>query len=268
MNNNFRIFFKRAAAYLIDIVIVFVLGTVISCLPIFNKDHKAYQEVYNEFNDFLEKNDEFRNKIKDDYKDGIINQEEYDKLILFDQYNNLIIDKYDDKEINNEEYQKILDDVDKINDEKIEFYNYKLKKLSISNTLITLGCMLGYFGFLQYFLKGKTVGKLVLKLRIVSISGKRVGLLLLIVRSLIVNNIFINLLNLGCLWLFKMNTYNEIVSILDMIISVVEAVIIYLIITREDGRGLHDLITKTKVIYDDKVKNKDAKVLDGEYIEK
>ena len=37
-------------------------------------------------------------------------------------------------------------------------------------------------------------------------------------------------------------------SILTTLVSISEAIIIFLVVTREDGRGLHDLLFNTKVI--------------------
>lgn len=269
MNNNFRIFLKRAAAYLIDIVIVFLIGTVIASMPVFNKYNKEYDKVYNELLDFAKENEEFNKLVKDSYNDGIINQEEYNKLIAFDNYKDLIIEKYDDSEIDKKEYQSILKEINNLYDEKGLVFNYRLKKKSINNTIITLCTMLGYFGILQFLMNGQTLGKKVMKLRVVSLTGEKVALGWIVIRSLIVNNIFLNTINLGCLVLFKMATYNQVFSIIDMIISIVEAVIIYLIITRVDSRGLHDLVARTHVVIDEKKQDKSKKkVLDGEYVEK
>lgn len=271
MNNNFRIFLKRGAAYLIDIVIIFIIGTVIASLPVFNKYNKKYDQVYNELLDFSKSNDEINKLFKDSYSDGIISQEEYDKLILFDDYKDLIIVKYDDGEIDKNEYQSILKEIKNLYDEKGIVFNYKLKKNSINNTIITLGTMLGYFGILQFLMNGQTIGKKIMNLRVVTLTGDKVVLGWMIIRCLIVNNILLNTINLGCLLLLKMGSYNQVTSIIDLIISIVEAVIIYLIITRNDSRGLHDLVAKTQVIINEKIKVKDKsknKILDGEYVEK
>ena len=45
-------------------------------------------------------------------------------------------------------------------------YNYILGKIAISDSIITLLTTLFYFGILQYFLKGQTIGKKILKLNI------------------------------------------------------------------------------------------------------
>jgi len=268
LNNNFEIFLKRAAAYLIDIVIVFIVGTVIASMPIFNKYNKEYDKVYSELVEFYKTNTEFVKLFKESYSDGVINQEEYDKLISFEDYKDLVVEKYNDNEIDKKEYQSILNKIDDLYNDRGVVFNYRLKKKSINNTIITLCTMLGYFGILQFFMNGQTLGKKVMKLRVVSLTCEKVSFGWLVIRSLIVNNIFLNTLNLGCLILFKMSLYNQIFNIIDMLISIVEAVIIYLIITRNDSRGLHDLVAKTQVIIDDNKKESKRKVLDGEFVEK
>lgn len=263
MSNNYGLFFKRAAAYLIDIVIVFLVGTVISIIPIFNKYEDKYDKMNQEIIDFNKNNNEFIKLLKDNYIDGKIEQEEYNKLIQFSDYDELLIEKYDDGKISSKEYHVILKEADELySNQEIDF-NYKIRKILTYNSIITLCSMLCYFGFLQFILNGQSIGKKIMNLRIVSQNNNKLSLGWLIIRTLIVNNIFFNAANLICLWIFSKNIYINISNIIDTLISIVEAVIIYLIIVRKDARGLHDLVAKTKVIIDD-----ENKIVEGKYVEK
>jgi len=270
MKTNLQVFLKRAAAYLIDIVIVFIIGTIFSSIPFFNKYNEEYRQVYDEFSETLNEYTQIMTKFNTSFKDKEIGQEEYNELILFDNYKDLVILAYDDNLISEEEYQDIIVDIEEAYLEKAEDFEYKITKASVSNTVITLCCMLSYFGILQYLLSGQTFGKKILNIRVIPVKKKRLIWWKVLFRSLIVNNIFLNTLNLGLLFLLDRNFYLYSVNILDFMISLVEAVIIFLIVTRVDGRGLHDLVCDTQVVIDDKgvmTINKD-KIIEGEVVEK
>jgi len=271
---NFNLIFKRVAAYLVDIIVIFVVASIIVSVPLFKKFNNDYNEIYSEFGVVLDNYNDIIKDFNEKFEDKEINQEEYDSLMLYDEYKDYFAKVYDDGNISEDEYKLI---VGNINDKYLELseeFNYKLKKASVINSVITLICMFLYFGVVQYILNGRTVGKLILKLRVTSVKEDKVSLWALLLRCLIVNNIFLNGINLLLLFLLSKSTYLNIASLLDFSITLVESVIIFLIITRKDSRGLHDLICGTIVIVNDndrddsKKKIKSKNVIDGEFSEK
>ena len=73
---------------------------------------------------------------------------------------------YDGSKINKSEITKQKEKITTYYTEKAADYNYKMQKMSISNSIITLSVTLLYFGILQFFLKGQTLGKKILKLSV------------------------------------------------------------------------------------------------------
>ncbi len=255
IKTNLNFLLKRVVAYLLDMVIVLFIGTLVISLPIFKSFNEKYNVVYDEFSSVLNEYVNITNLFNDSFKDKEISNEEYNKLIESEYYEDLFASRYEDNIIDEKEYDLILKEIDKLYLEKADEFDYKLKKASLVNSVVTLGCMFLYFGILQYLFKGQTLGKRLLKLRVVSSKRERCNIFQFIVRCLVVNNVFLNAVNLLCLYLLNKKIYGNVDEIISLLISIVEAFIIFFVMTREDGRGIHDLLVNTMVIREDKEMN-------------
>lgn len=273
---NIRPLMKRVCAYIIDLFIVLIIATLISSIPLLNKGTEDYQKTYDEYEKEYNEYTEYLALLESAYEDELITEEEYTKLIENETYKDIIEDEYEDKEISKGEYNEIVEEVNEEFDEIAEDYVYILSQKGISNSIITLVCTLLYFGIIQYFLKGQTVGKKLLKLQVVSASDKKINILNYILRSLIVNDVLLNGVGIIFLVLTTKSVYQQVDNVLGILISIVEAAIIFLVLTREDQRGLHDLLFNTKVIstetniekQETKIKKKtNKKVIEAEYKE-
>lgn len=245
--NNTRPLFKRAGAYIIDLCVVLIISSIISSIPFLNKEIDNYQEIYKEYETEYNAYMETINLLNESYEDKVLTEEEFNKFTDL-KYQELIAEKYEDMELTKEEHEKIIE---KINDDyniMAQDYIYLLNKNSITNTVITLICTLLYFGVLQYFLKGQTVGKKLLKLQVVSATDKKLNVFNYLLRSLIINDILLNTIGTIFLIVASKQVYTQADNIITTLISIVEAVIIFTVITRKDARGLHDLLFGTKVI--------------------
>lgn len=245
---NVKFLIKRVCAYTIDLVIVLILASTLSSIPVINKNIDIYQEKYDEYQKEYNDYSEYLNLIKSSYEDEEITEEEYNQLIQEEKYKDLIITKYDDAKISAGEYKQITEELQEELNTKTGEYSYILSKYGIYNTVITLVCTLLYFGVIQYFLKGQTIGKKLLRLKVVSASDKKLNILNYLLRSLIVNDILLNTIGTIFLMFTSKKIYLQANSIVTTLVSISEAIIIFLVVTREDGRGLHDLLFNTKVI--------------------
>lgn len=245
---NIRPLMKRVGAYAIDLFIVLIIASFISNIPFLNKNMESYQKTYDEYEEKYNTYSEYLTLLEEKYQDEKITEEEYTELINSEEYKDLITSKYDDNKISQGEYKEIVESINNEFDKVVTDYVYILNKKGISNSIITLVCTLLYFGILQYFLKGQTIGKKLLKLKVVSASDKKINILNYILRSLIVNDILLNTISIIFLLLTSKKVYTQADNILSILISISEAVIIFLVLTREDQRGLHDLLFNTKVI--------------------
>lgn len=245
---NINTVMRRVCAYTIDTIIVMLLSVIISNIPFLQKNLDKYQNKYSEYEEKYTELRDFYNLLESSYEDNEISEEEYTELIKEEKYQKIITESYKDQKISQGEYKKITNQISEDNSTLANNYNYILGKIAISDSIITLLCTLLYFGIIQYILKGQTIGKKLLKLKVVSASDKKINLLNYILRSLIVNNILLNTITIIFLAYASKTIYLKSYSIINILINIIEAVIIFLVLTRDDQRGLHDLLFNTKVI--------------------
>lgn len=172
--------------------------------------------------------------------------------------------KLSSNEITNEEYTKESNEL-----------NYYLAKESVGTTAIMASVTIVYFVVLSYFCHGITLGKYLMKLRVVSANDKELNILNYLLRSLFINLILSNLFSVIFVSLMSKDTFISIYPRVNNILSLFILVTILFITYRNDGRGLHDFMANTKII-STKVKTikeeneevKEAKVIDEKKIVK
>ena len=164
-------------------------------------------------------------------------------------------------------------DIDKYNetyDSYVEFINNSLKTSDASNimdseeyqeiaynlsyygkysSLISLVVSILYYIGFQYITKGYTGGKKLLRIKVEAEKGK-LKIQNIIVRSLIINGIITSTLSLLIIFLLNKDLFFKMQSFVELLSMGLIFVSFAMMLTREDGKGLHDLIAKTKVVYD------------------
>ncbi len=156
--------------------------------------------------------------------------ENYDKYVE-------LLTKYQNEEIDEEEYQK-------------EFIplNYELSKDSTIASGVTIALLVAYFGIYQGLAGGQTIGKKMMKIKIVGTKAEKVNAGLYILRCVILNNIIFRILLLIGPFITNASTFNTYSYVMEILEGVVECAIFVMIMLRKDGRGLHDYIAGTKVV--------------------
>lgn len=107
--------------------------------------------------------------------------------------------------------------------------------------------VLGYFIILPYFWDGQTVGKKIMKIKVVSEEDEKVTIVNYMIRNLI-NGLGHMILILLFLYLLPSKMYFVMELILSFIQIILVMTSIYMILYREDRRGLHDVFSGTRVI--------------------
>lgn len=134
-----------------------------------------------------------------------------------------------------------------LNGEKINDYTYELASLGVVTSEITLIVSALYFIVFQYYNNGKTIGKALLKIQVKSIDNKKLKLKQLFLRSILINSLITSLISIIFLLTLSKTNYlllNNYVQIIDMAIMFIT---FGMVIIREDGRGLHDILANTIV---------------------
>lgn len=127
--------------------------------------------------------------------------------------------------------------------------NYNVNKYKVISSSISAGSLLLYFAVLQWALKGQTIGKKIMKIKVVSNNeNKDLNIGNYILRSLILNNIIFSIILMIGVYIFKSNGYYTLSMIVTYLQLLVMSIIMLMVVLRKDFRGLHDLVAGTKVI--------------------
>ena len=186
---------KRAVAYLIDFLIVYIIAAMIFSSPLFKDSYSSYQ------------------KASEDYFNYII-------------------------ETGSEEL-----------DYDIELQHlYDISKYSQPLMIINSGLIIIYFGIIVYMLNGQTLGKKIMKLKVVSIDKEKLNPNLFMLRAIILTNLLPKIASIISLALLGKTNWIIAENIITFVSNSVLFLIIGCMIFRDDERGLHDVICKTDVI--------------------
>lgn len=146
--------------------------------------------------------------------------------------------KFLESEITNEEY---------LNEYKELLYDYQKENTLQSG--ISVALTIAYFVVFQYMNKGQTIGKKLLKIKVVDkTSNKEISIIKGLLRSCIILSIISNLILLLIPYILNANVFIYsylILIVLDGILVLTSAMFI---LYRKDNCGLHDLLTNTIVI--------------------
>ena len=124
---------------------------------------------------------------------------------------------------------------------------YLISKEMFLQNLFSLILMIGYFVILPYYYNGQTIGKKIMKIKIVKENDK-LTVNDLALRSLLANGIAIVFIELAVIFLIKDTSYFTTISILSFIQFLLVITSIFMILYRKDKKALHDIICKTLVI--------------------
>ena len=150
----------------------------------------------------------------------------------------------------NEQFQK-----DEISEEEFNQaiipIAYELYRLNISYVIISTICFGIYFIFVQFYLKGQTIGKKFFRLKIIPVKEKKLTLANYFVRAVVLYNLLIPILELLIVYMFKVDKYLPIYQNINLVGYIIMYINLFMILVRADGRGLHDVLANTKVVYDE-----------------
>ena len=145
--------------------------------------------------------------------------------------------KYTNNEITKEEYTKQFDEL-----------NYVMTKDNVGVTVVNIGVGLVYYVVLCYFCHGITLGKYLLKMKIVSSKDKELNLGNYLLRALFVNLILSNIVSVVLVTTLDKGSFVSIYPKISNVLTLFVLATIIFMMYRSDGKGLHDMISGTVVI--------------------
>ena len=179
-------------------------------------------------------------------------------IVLTPIINWSVINPYVDEYTENySEYTELVEqanagEIDTETDEykdKIVDLNYNINKYKVISSSISVVGFLLYFAVLQWALNGQTIGKKIMKIRVVANNeDKKLNVGNYILRSLILNNIIFSIILIIGVYIFKAPGYYTLSMVVSYLQLLVMSLIMLMVVLRKDFRGLHDFVAGTKVI--------------------
>lgn len=178
--------------------------------------------------------------------------------------------KYDEYEKAYKEYidftSEVINNPEKVNDSNLNDITYNLSKTGLATSIITLVVTTLYFVGFQYINRGQTLGKKLFKIQVVDSENKKLKFYQVLIRALLIDKIATNAISAVLISTLSKNAYltgSQYVELVDMAIMAASFI---LIMFREDGKGLHDMIAGTKVVFESGVNEEESKVKEAKIV--
>lgn len=249
-------FFKRLAAYVIDILIINILATLVASISFINPQYANYTTDYDTYLALYKQRSSVLTDIDKAYEDKSISSEELDNLKNDYSYFQTELDALKDKtEVTQEEIDSLKENIS--NSYTNQFYdiNYRLEKNSVIADIISIVMIIIYVGILPIFTNGQTVGKRLLRLKVVTKDEKEASFVQHTVRGLILYQSIFTILQMIFVGTLSVDHYYTALDFVTIARDLVTYIILFMVMVRVDGRGLHDFIAGTKVVMLDKEGN-------------
>ena len=125
---------------------------------------------------------------------------------------------------------------------------YQYNKESVLVDTISVVVTIAYFIVFQYFNNGQTIGKKMLKIKVVGKNNSKVSFGQFVLRSVIIYQILVNMLTLIFINILDKTLYINVSNILTSAQSIFIVITMLFILYRKDKRGLHDVMSGTSVV--------------------
>jgi len=125
---------------------------------------------------------------------------------------------------------------------------YELSRAEGVASLIIIIAELLYFVVFQLYNNGQTLGKKLLKIRVVSTNDNQLTSNQLLFRAFIINSILYNIIEFAFMIFANKYVYLPTVLVFNFIKNILILICGFMVMFRKDGKGLHDVICKTEVI--------------------
>ena len=249
-------FFKRLAAYVIDIVIINILATLVASISFINPQYANYTADYDTYLALYKQRSSVLTDIDKAYEDKSISSEEFDNLKNDYSYFQTELDALKDKtEVTQEEIDSLKENISNSYTDQFYDINYRLEKNSITADIISIVMIIIYVGILPVFTNGQTIGKRLLRLKVVTKDEKEAGFIRHTVRGLILYQSIFTILQMIFVGTLSVDHYYTALDFVTIARDLVTYIILFMVMVRVDGRGLHDFVAGTKVVMLDKEGN-------------
>ena len=248
---NMKTILNRVFAYAVDLLILLLVSSILTNISFLNPQLKNYNKYYGQLSDYAKEYNSFVSDLEKYYKDGELSEENYTKLIEnHKKYEENLSKYYEDSKLSKKEYKKLESEAELDYQKKYEDLAYKIAKNSSISSAIYIIVTILYFGIFNLVTDGQTLGKKLFKLKIVSSvsDDSKPNIVSYLIRSVLLYNTIYYLVSLIGIYTLNKENYYLVTNIVYQIQYYIQIIIICMVMLRTDGRGLHDILAKTKVI--------------------
>lgn len=128
---------------------------------------------------------------------------------------------------------------------------YDIDYASVISYIIQVVLIVLYFIVFQFYNKGQTIGKKIMKIQVISNSDRELTINDYLYRAIILDSVLANILVIVLVMFMNKNYYFYSSLTLQIIQIVLSLVTIFMVLFRKDGRGLHDMVSHSKVVMTD-----------------
>jgi len=147
-----------------------------------------------------------------------------------------IREKYENKEIESKEFVSQYANL-----------SYKIARTTGIYSIVTIIFEIVYFVVLQLYWNGQTIGKKIMKLKVISLDGE-LDCNQMIFRSFIANFILLNIISFALMLFSPKDVYFYGIAFFEFIQYSICAISIFMVLYSADGCSIHDKLTHTKVV--------------------
>lgn len=126
--------------------------------------------------------------------------------------------------------------------------NYEITRAQGATSLISLLITILYFIVFQFYNKGQTIGKKLMKIKVVNNNGDKLSINNIVLRTLIINSIIFEMLTLLFAFIGNKDVFLYASIIIESIQYIIVIATIIMASVRKDGRGIHDFLGNTRVV--------------------
>jgi len=125
---------------------------------------------------------------------------------------------------------------------------YEMSKLSKNSLILETTVTFSYFGIAAYLMNGQTIGKKVKNIKVVPMNDKDLNPHTFMLRSIILTNLIPKIASILAIFFLRPKNWILAEGLISNLSFTMTFILVGFLIFREDERGLHDIICKTKVI--------------------
>ncbi|MCR5223685.1 MAG: RDD family protein [Bacilli bacterium] len=252
----------RLFAYGIDLLIINIVLIAISNISFINTNIGELQSTTTIYTE-----------VSKEYK-GLINRIDpilYDKYIDLSEATELkgeyqffyqdLLDMPINSELTDEQIGEIKLRINNTMNTSISAYSYDISRLTLKINIIAIIIGILYFGVFEWYMHGKTIGKMIFRLKTVDNTSlkKKIPLWKYLVKSLLVSGVIFTLANIiitlicnggdGSFGIYWFNSGYNLINDIQYIYNVLFLLVIFI---RKDERSIHDVLLNIRVMLMDK----------------